>query len=141
MGEPAGEVNSKPSPRPRFAIEAQPGHHPPMLKAVLRWVLILGSLFAVGPLAAVLVDRLKDVDGGHAVTLLVNGNVGAGIAAGAVLFAAALMVGFIGSHFFSLNTGMAAAGLVLVWARFSEGTGGGGAQAVAGIEDIVRRAG
>src|SRR5436190_805100 len=102
-----------------------------MLKAVMRWVLVLGALLAVGPLAATLLHNLRDADGGHAVTFLVNGNLSNGLAAGVVLLAAAAVVGLAGSHFLSLNTGLLAAGLVLAMGRWGEGT----------LEELVRRAG
>jgi hypothetical protein len=102
-----------------------------MLKAVMRWILVLGALIAVGPLAATLLYNLRDADGGHAVTFLVNGNLSNGLAAGVVLLAAAAVVGLVGSHFLSLNTGLLAAGLVLAMGRWREGT----------LEELVRRAG
>jgi hypothetical protein len=102
-----------------------------MLKAALRWTLIIASLFGVGPLAAMLMNRLHDADGGHAVTVFLNSNLAAGLMAGGALLCAALIVGWIGSQYFSLNTGMATAGFVLAWGRFGEGT----------LEEIVRRTG
>jgi hypothetical protein len=102
-----------------------------MLKAVLRSIVVIASLLAIGPLAATLINSLRDVDGGRAVTLLINGNLGGGLAAGAVVFVAAAIVGLAASHFLSLNTGLMSAGIILAWGRWGEGT----------LEEIVRRAG
>jgi hypothetical protein len=107
-----------------------------MLKAVLRWVLVLGSLLAIGPFAATLLANLRDADGGRAVTILVNGHLSQGLIAGLAVFAAAAVVGLAGSHFLSLNTGMWSAGLVLAWGAWAEGATDGGT-----LENIVRRAG
>ncbi len=114
-----------------FANDASGGHHPSMLKAALRSIVVVASLLAIGPLAAMLINSLRDADGGRAVTLLVNGNLGGGLAAGAVVFVAAAIVGLAASHFLSLNTGLMSAGIILAWGRWGEGT----------LEGVVRRAG
>jgi hypothetical protein len=125
----------------RFAKDAPSGHHPTMFKAVLRWVLVIVSVLLVGPLASRMLQGLRDVDGGHAVTILVNGNLGKGLVAGLAVFAAAGVVGIIGSYFLSLNTGLLSAGLVLAWGAFSEAASGGGVSRPGTLENIVRRAG
>jgi hypothetical protein len=107
-----------------------------MLKAALRWVLVVASLMFIGPFAAKMLGSVRDVDGGHAVTLLVNGDMGRALLGGLLVFAAAAVVGLIGSHYLSLNTGMMSAGLVVAWGAWAEGATKGGT-----LENIVRRAG
>lgn len=119
-----------------FAKPARAGDYPPMLKAVFRWVLVVASLLFIGPFAARMLGSVRDVDGGHAVTILVNGDMGRALVGGLLVFAAAAVVGLVGSHFLSLNTGMMSAGLVLAWGAWSEGATDGGT-----LENIVRRAG
>lgn len=99
-----------------------------MLRPVLRWTLILGTLLALGPLLARLAMRLHDVEGGHATTLTVNASPGLGAAVGLAALAGALAVGWLGAHFFSLGTGLTCAGIALAWTRWGLGT----------IDDIVR---
>jgi len=101
-----------------------------MIKPVLRWTLILASLFALGPAAGFMVDQLQDVDGGRAVTLLVNGSTSAGLLAGLVVLVAAAFAGVVGTYFFSLGTGMTCAGLIFAWGAWGLGT----------VNDIVQRA-
>ena len=113
------------NPAPHFAIKSS------ALRATCRWVLILGSLLGVGPLTSELLSGLRDVDGGRAVTLLINGDVGGAVVATLVLVAAVLVVGSLGARFFSLGTGYFCAGAVLAWAGSALGS----------LEGIVRRAG
>jgi len=101
------------------------------LRTTLRWVLILASLLAVGPLVAELFTFLRDVDGGRAVTLLVNGSPGVAFAGAAVLIFATLCVGLVAARFFSLGTALFCAGAVVAWAGSRLGS----------LESIVRRAG
>ena len=101
-----------------------------MLKAILRWVLLLATLLVVGPLLAHAARTLRDVDGGNAFTLLVGESPLRGVLLGAGACAAALVLGLIGSRFFALNAGYAMAGLVLGWASWELGD----------VEDIIRRA-
>jgi len=101
-----------------------------MTKATLRWALISLSLLLVGPAVAWVVGGLRDVDGGRAVTLLVNGSLPRGLLSGLVVFAAATLVGAVGARFLALGLGVTCAGIVLAWAAWSMGT----------AEDVLRRA-
>ena len=92
-----------------------------MLRATLRWTLILFCLFALGPLVRVLVLRVYDADGGHAVTLAVNATFGAALVAGLAAILAAGLAGAAGAHFFSMGTGYTCAGITLAWARSRPG--------------------
>jgi hypothetical protein len=104
---------------------------PPMIRTTLRWILILGSLFAVGPALAAMTGGLHDADGGHATTLLIGSTPLKGLGIGVLAFATAAAVAAAGARFFSLGTGLTCAGLVLAWARWGLGT----------IDDLVRRRG
>ncbi|MCE7973546.1 MAG: hypothetical protein DYG92_04360 [Leptolyngbya sp. PLA1] len=102
-----------------------------MIRSSLRWVLILGCLVVLGPLAAKLTGGLRDTSGGRATTLLVNATPGAAVLAGVAALALAAGSGLLGGWGFSMGTGLACAGLVLGWARWGLGT----------LDSIVRRAG
>ena len=102
-----------------------------MLKAVLKWTLILASLLAVGPLMAKMLTELRDVDGGRAATFFVNGDPKTALLCAAALIVASLVVGMLGARFYSLTTSMLCSGFVLGWAASSLGS----------LESIVRRAG
>ncbi|GJQ29961.1 MAG: hypothetical protein HBSAPP03_18450 [Phycisphaerae bacterium] len=93
-----------------------------MLRATLRWTLILFCLFAIGPAVRILVLRVLDDQGGHAVTLALNATPGAAVLAGLAAFGAAGVVGALGAHLFSMGTGLLCAGITLAWARWGLGT-------------------
>ena len=116
------------------ANDAQPhthtNQHPSVLGAAARWVFTLACLFGLGPLASTLIGNLRDIDGGHAVTVLVNGSPVQGVIAFAVLFAATAVAGLLGSRLFELSTGLAAAGFTLGWGAWKLGS----------AEDLLRRA-
>jgi hypothetical protein len=101
-----------------------------MPRIVLRWIVLLATLFAIGPAVGSTVDRLRDVDGGGAVTLLVNGSLGGGLLAAVLTFAVAGALGYCATRFFSLSTGIMCAGSVLGWSAWGMGR----------IDEIVRRA-
>ncbi len=94
--------------------------------AILRWVYVLGCLFAIGPVVLRVVARIHDAHGGHAATLLTDGSAGF-VALGTVL-GACLVVGLIGARFFTLGVGAMGAGVVAAW----------GAWGCAPIDTIVR---
>ena len=110
---------------------ATPALLPSALKTTLRWALILASLLAIGPLAAELVTRVRDVDGGRAVTLLIHGDLAAAALAALALTAAVLLVGLTAARFFSLGTAYFCAGAIIAWASSELGS----------LEAITRRAG
>ena len=101
-----------------------------MLKSTLKWALLLGSLLAVGPLVATLMMRVNDVDGGRAVTFLVNGDLTAALMTLAVLVGCVLTVGVVAARLFGLSTAMACAGFIVAWTASAQGN----------LESIVRRA-
>lgn len=102
-----------------------------MIRSSLRWVLILGCLVVLGPLAARLTGGLRDASGGPATTLLVNATPGPALLAGVAALTLAAGSGLLGGWAFSMGTGLTCAGLVLAWARWGLGT----------LDAIVRRAG
>lgn len=101
-----------------------------MIKAILRWTLLLSTLLVAGPLLAYAIRTLRDVDGGHAFTLLVGESPVKGFALGFLAWVTAMVLGLIGSRCFALNAGYAMAGLVLGWASWQLGT----------VDEILRRA-
>lgn len=101
-----------------------------MTRTFFRWTFGIASLLAIGPLASLPLAGLHDVDGGHAVTILLNNNLLMGLAFGALLFLVAAIVAAIGTQYFTLGSGTACAGMVVAW----------GAWRLATIEMILRRA-
>jgi hypothetical protein len=93
-----------------------------MLRATLRWTLILACLLAIGPGVQVVLGMARDADGGKAVTLLLTGTSGRSALGAGVAIAAAAAVGVVGAHGFSMGTGFLCAGIVLAWARWGMGT-------------------
>lgn len=100
-----------------------------MSKGVLRWIFILLCLLVVGPIVYRLTSGLRDVDGGHAATLLLAESLPKGLLAGAVTLLAAAVAGAVGSYLFSLSTGFSCAGVILAWGAWGLGT----------IDAIIRR--
>jgi hypothetical protein len=104
---------------------------PTMLKATLKWALILASLLALGPLVSRLMMNVRDVDGGRAVTFLVNGDLGAAMLTLGALVGCMLLVGVIAAKLFGWGTAVMCAGFIAAWTATGQGT----------LESIVRRAG
>jgi len=92
-----------------------------MVKSIIRWTFILAVLLAAGPLVGQLAQSVHDHQGGRDCSLLISGSPLWGIAVGAMIAAVAMVVGFIGSRFFSLGTGLACAGLIYMWAAWNLG--------------------
>lgn len=93
-----------------------------MSKSLVRWVLILACGLALGPWALHLLDGIRDVDGGHATTMLANASPVLGFAKGAFVLLIAVVVGVLGAYFFSLGTGYLCAGLILAWSAWGVST-------------------
>jgi hypothetical protein len=100
-----------------------------MLNSSAKWSFILACLFLVGPAVSTLTFALRDVDGGHAASLLIGASTAQGMIAGIAAAVVALVVGLLGAFFFSMHTGLGCAGLILAWAGWGLGT----------FEDFVRR--
>jgi hypothetical protein len=101
------------------------------LRTTFKWVLVLGSMLAVGPAMAELLENVRDVDGGRAVTLFINGEPVTALLCALALIASVLLIGVVASRFYSAGTAMVCCGFVLAW----------GAAALGDLESIVRRAG
>lgn len=96
----------------------------------LRWGMLLLAFAVVGPLASLPLAAVRDADGGHAMSMLVNDGVFPGVLAALLVFAAALALGAVGSFLFSTGWACAYAGIVVAWGAYRCGT----------LEDIIRQA-
>ena len=95
----------------------------------LRWGMLLLAFAVVGPLASLPLAAVRDADGGHAMSMLVNDGVFPGVLAALLVFAAALALGAAGSFLFSTGWACAYAGIVIAWGAYRCGT----------LEDIIRQ--
>lgn len=93
-----------------------------MAKPLLRWVLLLACGLALGPWALHLLEGIRDVDGGHATTMLANASPLIGFAKGVFVLVIAAVAGVLGAYFFSLGTGYLCAGLILAWSAWGVST-------------------
>lgn len=96
----------------------------------LRWGMLLLAFAVVGPAASLPLAAVRDVDGGHAMSMLVNDGVFHGVIAGLIVFAAALAMSAVGAFLFSTGWACAYAGIVIAWGAYRCGT----------LEDIIRQA-
>jgi hypothetical protein len=92
--------------------------------------MLLLAFAVVGPLASLPLAAVRDADGGHAMSMLVNDGVFPGVLAALLVFAAALALGAAGSFLFSTGWACAYAGIVVAWGAYRCGT----------LEDIIRQA-
>lgn len=96
----------------------------------LRWGMLLIAFAVVGPLASLPLNAVRDVDGGHAISMFVNAGVFPGVIGAACVFAAALALGAIGAFLFSTGWACAYSGIVIAWGAYRCGT----------LEEIIRQA-
>ncbi len=92
--------------------------------------MLLLAFAVVGPLASLPLAAVRDADGGHATSMLVNDGVFPGVLAALLVFAAALALAAAGSFLFSTGWACAYAGIVVAWGAYRCGT----------LEDIIRQA-
>ncbi len=92
--------------------------------------MLLLAFAVVGPLASLPLAAVRDADGGHAMSMLVNDGVFPGVLAALLVFAAALALAAAGSFLFSTGWACAYAGIVIAWGAYRCGT----------LEDIIRQA-
>jgi len=97
-------------------------HTPNLPRLFLRWTLLLGALFALGPIAGHLVNTLHAADGGADATPLVSTSPVRGVFIAAVVMLLALAVGVTGGRIFGPRLGLRTAGFVLAWAAWLTGT-------------------
>lgn len=100
-----------------------------MAKGVLKWILLATALFLIGPAAGRIIGSVPAPDGGPATSLLLSSSTLHTLFNAATAFAFALLVGGIGARFFSLGTGLAAAGVVAAWTAAATGAS----------DEIIRR--
>jgi len=92
--------------------------------------MLLIAFAVVGPLASLPLNAVRDVDGGHAISMFVNAGVFPGVIGAACVFAAALALGAIGAFLFSTGWACAYSGIVIAWGAYRCGT----------LEEIIRQA-
>ena len=92
-----------------------------MTQLILKWIVVLLALFAVGPFAASIVAPLRLPDGSHAASLLTDGSIIHGLTAGAIVLALAATMGLVAGRLIARDMGLTVAGLIVAWAawRFS----------------------
>lgn len=90
-----------------------------MMKATIRWVLPLVSLFVLGPIAGWMVGTLRPVSGASGATLLVGADPVKGMLVLVGVLALAGAVAVAGSRLFAPRPGLAAAGWVIGWAAWA----------------------
>lgn len=122
-----------------------------MRTAAIRWTFLLVVLFGLGPVVSgMLLGGLRDVQGGHAASLLASVSPFSGLIRGLLLMAIAAGVGVAGAVVFHRDAGILATGLMFVWGAWHLGTteeilrvaGGGGPFKVLALENgIVTAAG
>ena len=93
-----------------------------MGKAVARWVVVLSTLFVIGPVAAWLTGMIRGEDGGHTVTLLANSSSLRGMLLGLAVMAIAGACGGVASRVVSRDMGLTMAGIVVAWGAWRLGT-------------------
>ncbi len=93
-----------------------------MAKAVARWIVVLSTLFVIGPVAAWLTGTIRGDDGGHTVTLLVNASPLRSVLLGFAVMAIAGACGGVSSRVVSRDMGLTMAGIVVAWGAWRLGT-------------------
>ncbi len=93
-----------------------------MAESVLRWTFSLLAIFLVGPLLALLVNGMRAVDGSQDLSLLISSSPVKGLVIGACIILAAGIFGVLAAKMVTRGTGMASAGLIVVWSAWQLGT-------------------
>ncbi len=106
------------------AHAAEPSTLSKVLHAGLRWVLPIAALGVLGPLAAAPVRVLRDLHGGHAVTLLLNTSPVMGVVAAVVVVLTAAIGAALGARLVAPAMGRMVAGLTVAWAAIFLGDTG-----------------
>lgn len=92
-----------------------------MMQALLRWVMPLGGLLIVGPLAGMCTAGLRLADGSDRATLLVSTSPMLGLVLGAIAIGLAAVVGMAAARLINASYGFFSAGLTLAWAAWGTG--------------------
>ncbi|MDX2116064.1 MAG: hypothetical protein SFZ24_10675 [Planctomycetota bacterium] len=93
-----------------------------MNSGVLRWILLGGAFWGGGPLAAWLTEGIRDPRGGYWASLLYSDDPVRAVLQAVGAFAVALVFAVAGARWFSVRSGLFAAGLVLVWPAWTVGS-------------------
>lgn len=92
-----------------------------MTHALVRWLIPLLALFAVGPVAGWLMWSIVAADGSHDISVLLNGSLARAVMGLLGVVGLATLVGVAGARFVAPRSGLFAAGLVLAWGAWSTG--------------------
>lgn len=92
-----------------------------MTQLILKWIVVLAALFAVGPLAGSMTATLRLADGGPAASLLTDGSMLHGLAAGGLVLGMACVMGILAGRLVTRDMGLTVAGLILAWAAWRLG--------------------
>lgn len=93
-----------------------------MAKAAARWVLFVGAVFAVGPLAFLLVGTLHAPDGSRGSTPIISQDPFMGMARAVLAVALCCGYGLLVRRLVSARWAYLCAGLALAWAAYGTGT-------------------
>lgn len=94
---------------------------PLMLHTLLRWIMPTLALFALGPLALLLMSSVRAVDGSREVSILLCAAPAKGLAALGVVMLIACAAGIGGALISGQRRGLLSAGIVLAWAAYATG--------------------
>ncbi len=92
-----------------------------MLLMLIRWSVPMASLFALGPLAALLVRTLHGPLGGDELTFLIGPGFAQGLGVLLAVMGIATFAGVLGSRVDNPHAGLTCAGFVLAWAAWQTG--------------------
>lgn len=92
-----------------------------MVNALLRWIVPLAALFALGPVAARLTGTLRALDGGPDATMLVCAQPVQGLIVGVGAVLLAIIAGVFAAVLIGGRMGLFCAGLVLAWGAWATG--------------------
>lgn len=90
-------------------------------KELVRNVVLVIELFAIGPLLGNLLTFLRSTDGGPAITPLLNSTPLTGLLIGLVVLAGAALVGVVDARIFGARSGLGGAGIMFGWAALHTG--------------------
>ena len=93
-----------------------------MAESALRWTFSILAIFLVGPLLALLVHGMRAVDGSRDLSLLISSSPAKGLVIGSCIIVAAGIFGMMAAKVVTRGTGMASAGLIVVWSAWQLGT-------------------
>lgn len=110
-------------------MPARPSGAAGWVTAALRWTLIILCALVIGPVAAMLLSHVRDVDGGHAVSMLISESVGSSVVGVGVVLLVAAAIATFAAKVFSPTVAFPCAALIVGWGAWHTGT----------LDDMIRR--